>query len=321
MKAKDLRIVFMGTPDFAVESLKRLVEDGYNVVGVVTMPDKPAGRGLKLQQSAVKRYASEVGLPLLQPEKLKDPEFLEQFAAWNADLGIVIAFRMLPEVVWSQPRFGTFNLHASLLPQYRGAAPINRAIMNGETLTGVTTFMLNSGMDKGAILGRREVAIADDDTAGTLHDKLMFEGADLVLETVDRIAGGQVEALLQPESDEGLKPAPKIFKDDCRIDWDSDEKRVYDFVRGLSPYPAAWTMLDRGGGDPVQLKIYRIDRIPDRDGYLPGTVLSDGKTFVEVACGNGAVSVLELQAAGKKRMGIEEFLRGFKDDITACRFK
>ena len=321
MKAKDLRIVFMGTPDFAVESLKRLVEDGYNVVGVVTMPDKPAGRGLKLQQSAVKRYASEVGLPLLQPEKLKDPEFLEQFAAWNADLGIVIAFRMLPEVVWSQPRFGTFNLHASLLPQYRGAAPINRAIMNGETLTGVTTFMLNSGMDKGAILGRREVAIADDDTAGTLHDKLMFEGADLVLETVDRIAGGQVEALLQPESDEGLKPAPKIFKDDCRIDWDSDEKRVYDFVRGLSPYPAAWTMLDRGGGDPVQLKIYRIDRIPDRDGYLPGTVLSDGKTFVEVACGNGAVSVLELQAAGKKRMGIEEFLRGFKDDIKACRFK
>ena len=321
MKAKDLRIVFMGTPDFAVESLKRLVEDGYNVVGVVTMPDKPAGRGLKLQQSAVKRYASEVGLPLLQPEKLKDPEFLEQFAAWNADLGIVIAFRMLPEVVWSQPRFGTFNLHASLLPQYRGAAPINRAIMNGETLTGVTTFMLNSGMDKGAILGRREVAIADDDTAGTLHDKLMFEGADLVLETVDMIAGGQVEALLQPESDEGLKPAPKIFKDDCRIDWDSDEKRVYDFVRGLSPYPAAWTMLDRGGGDPVQLKIYRIDRIPDRDGYLPGTVLSDGKTFVEVACGNGAVSVLELQAAGKKRMGIEEFLRGFKDDITACRFK
>jgi methionyl-tRNA formyltransferase len=301
----------MGTPDFAVESLRRLVEGGYNVVGVVTSVDKPAGRGLKVQQSAVKQYALEAGLPVLQPEKLKDPAFLEQFAALDADLGIVIAFRMLPEAVWAQPRLGTFNLHASLLPQYRGAAPINRAIMNGETVTGVTTFLLNSGMDVGAIIGRREVAIAGDDTAGTLHDKLMYEGADLVLETVDRLAAGTARPVVQPAGDEGLKPAPKIFKDDCRIDWSADARTVYNFVRGLSPYPAAWTLLRREGAEDVPVKIYGAAVSADRPDRT-GSIASDGRTYISVSCGDGALRVGELQLAGKKRMTVEEFLRGFK---------
>lgn len=319
MNGKDIRIVFLGTPDFAVESLRRLVEGGYNVVGVVTSVDKPAGRGLKLQQSAVKKYALAAGLPVLQPEKLRDPEFLEELAALNADLGIVIAFRMLPEVVWAQPRLGTFNLHASLLPQYRGAAPINRAIMNGETVTGVTTFLLNSEIDKGAMLGRREVGIADNDTAGTLHDKLMAAGADLVLETVDKIASGNALPIEQPANDEGLKPAPKIFKDDCRIDWNADVRTVYDFVRGLSPYPAAWTVLEREGAENVHIKIYRGRIWEDRNRDMPGTVHSDGKTYIRIACADGSLSIEELQAAGKKRMGVEEFLRGFKE-IDACWF-
>lgn len=319
MNAKDIRIVFMGTPDFAVESLKRLVEGGYNIVGVVTSTDKPAGRGLKLQQSAVKKYALEAGLPVLQPEKLKDPDFLKDLCALDADLGIVIAFRMLPEVVWSQPRLGTFNLHASLLPQYRGAAPINRAIMNGETLTGVTTFMLNSEIDKGAILGRREVEIAYDDTAGTLHDKLMEAGAGLVLETVDKIAAGSAVPVEQPVNDEGLKSAPKIFKDDCRINWNADERTVYDFVRGLSPYPAAWSPLKRNGGEELHVKIYSAQVVGGGSGEAPGTLFSDGRTFIRVACGGGMLSIRELQVAGKKRMGVEEFLRGFKE-IGDCTF-
>ncbi len=320
MSGKNLRIVFMGTPDFAVESLRRLVEGGYNVVGVVTSVDKPAGRGLKLQQSAVKEYALEAGLPVLQPEKLKDQAFLEELTALDADLGIVIAFRMLPEAVWAQPRLGTFNLHASLLPQYRGAAPINRAIMNGETVTGVTTFMLNSEIDKGAVIGRREVAITDEDTAGTLHDKLMYVGAELVVETVDKIASGNTEPIEQPASDEGLKPAPKIFKDDCRIDWGADARTVYDFVRGLSPYPAAWSVLKRPGTEDVQIKIYSARIGKGRAGAVPGSVASDGRTYMEVACGSGSLLVTELQAAGKKRMGVEEFLRGFKE-IGASAFE
>ncbi len=319
MDGKSLRIVFMGTPDFAVESLRSLVDGGYNVVGVVTSTDKPAGRGLKLQQSAVKRYAVETGLPVLQPEKLKDPEFLQELAALNADLGIVIAFRMLPEVVWAQPKLGTFNLHASLLPQYRGAAPINRAIMNGETVTGVTTFMLNSEIDKGAVIGRSEVEIASDDTAGTLHDKLMTVGAKLVLETVDRLAAGNAVPMEQPVSDEGLKPAPKIFKEDCRIDWNSDARSIYDFVRGLSPYPAAWSALKRDGHDDLQVKVYRTSVGKPISGGRPGAIESDGKTYLAVTCGDGALFIEELQAAGKKRMGIEEFLRGFKE-ISGCNF-
>lgn len=309
----------MGTPDFAAESLKRLVEGGYNVVGVVTSVDKPAGRGLKMQQSAVKKYALEAGLPVLQPEKLRDPVFLGQLAALNADLGIVIAFRMLPEAVWAQPKLGTFNLHASLLPQYRGAAPINRAIMNSESVTGVTTFMLNSEIDKGDMLGRREVPIADDDTAGTLHDKLMLEGAELVLETVEKIASGRVRPIEQPAGDEGLKPAPKIFKDDCRIDWNADARTVYDFIRGLSPYPASWSVLKREGAEDLPVKIYRASVVDGCSSVEPGVITSDGKAFIAVACGSGSVRIEELQAAGKKRMSVEEFLRGFKD-ISVCSF-
>ena len=241
MKKEDLRIVYMGTPDFAVEALRCLVEGGYNVVGVITMPDKPAGRGHKLQQSPVKQYALAHGLPLLQPEKLKDEAFLEQLRAWQADLQIVVAFRMLPEVVWAMPRLGTFNLHASLLPQYRGAAPINWAVINGDTETGVTTFFLKHEIDTGEVIRQERVAIADTDDAGTVHDRLMLLGGRVVTETVDAILNGTATSIPQEQmaASEPLRPAPKIFKDTCRIDWSRSVKEVYDFVRGLSPYPAA----------------------------------------------------------------------------------
>ena len=243
MKKEDLRIVYMGTPDFAVEPLRCLVEGGYNVVGVITMPDKPAGRGHKLQQSPVKQYALAHGLPLLQPEKLKDETFLAQLRTWQADLQIVVAFRMLPEVVWAMPRLGTFNLHASLLPQYRGAAPINWAVINGDTETGVTTFFLKHEIDTGEVIRQERVAIADTDDAGTVHDRLMLLGGRVVTETVDAILDGTATSIPQEQmaASGPLRPAPKIFKDTCRIDWSRPVKEVYDFVRGLSPYPAAWT--------------------------------------------------------------------------------
>lgn len=313
MTGKDLRIVFMGTPDFAAASLRRLVNGGYNVVAVITMPDKPSGRGLKMHASAVKEYALEAGLRVLQPEKLKDPDFVREFAELNADLGIVIAFRMLPEVIWSQPRFGTFNLHASLLPQYRGAAPINWAIINGETRTGVTTFFLNSEIDKGDIIDRQEIAISPDDTAGTLHDKLMSAGSELVVETVEKIATGNFVSLSQIDASEDLRPAPKIFKEDCRIDWRRTPEELYNFVRGLSPYPAAMAIMrKRCDSEDVAVKIYtvRTEAAAATDS-AHGEILSDGKTFIKVACGGGLVSILELQAAGKKRLRVEEFLRGF----------
>jgi methionyl-tRNA formyltransferase len=312
-----MKIVFLGTPDFAVASLRALVEAGHDVVAVVTAPDKPAGRGLKMQQSAVKEYAVVAGLKVLQPQRLKDPEFLEELHALKPDLGIVIAFRMLPEVVWAAPRLGTFNLHASLLPQYRGAAPINWAVINGETMTGVTTFFLNSEIDKGAILGRREVAITPDDTAGTLHDKLMNVGAQLVLETVKNIADGTAVAHEQPLDDSNLKPAPKIFRDDCRIDWNRTMAELHNFVRGLSPYPAAWSTL--GGGETV--KIFKVRPVePSQESAsgsslcghaLPGTTHSDGRTFLHIACADGWLAIEELQLAGKKHMPIEDFLRGW----------
>ena len=240
MNAKDLRIVFMGTPEFAVPSLRALVAGGYRVVAVVTAPDKPAGRGQRLHESDVKIAARELGLPVLQPEKLRDPEFVETLRSLEPDLGIVIAFRMLPEVVWAMPRLGTFNLHASLLPQYRGAAPINWAIINGERETGVTTFLLNHEIDKGAILGQIRVPIGEEDTVGTMYEKLMQTGTGLVLETVERIAAGEVQPVEQQQIDDRtLKPAPKIFKEDCRIDWSQPGRRIIDFIRGLSPYPAA----------------------------------------------------------------------------------
>ncbi len=317
---KGLRIVYMGTPDFAVAPLRRLVEEGYQVVSVITMPDKPAGRGLKLQESAVKRYAKEAGIPVLQPEKLKNPEFVAQFRALNADLAIVIAFRMLPEIIWSSPRLGTFNLHASLLPQYRGAAPINWALINGENRTGVTTFMLNHEIDKGDILGQHEVAISPEDNAGTLHDKLMNAGVELVTETVEAIAAGTARPIVQPESEKGLlKEAPKIFKDDCRIDWSETGENIRNLVRGLSPYPAAWSALS-GTQESSNVKIYEVRFERAIHSHPPGMLFTDGKKYLKTACADGYILIGELQMAGKKRMKTEEFLRGFKG-IENCRFE
>lgn len=315
-KAKELRIVYMGTPDFAVAPLKALVEGGYNVVAVVTTPDKPSGRGLKVNESAVKRYATEVGLPILQPVKLRDEEFVSAFKDLRADLGIVIAFRMLPEIIWAAPRLGTFNLHASLLPQYRGAAPINRAIMNGETETGVTTFLLNPQIDEGAVLGQTKVAIEPSDNVGTLHDKLMNVGVDLVLETVEKIADGNVTPIEQSDMCDGeLRPAPKIFKEDCHIDFSRSGVEIVNLVRGLSPYPAAWANLSEG----LSAKIFEVAFEPQSVDVECGTVASDGKKYIRVACADGWIVVKELQLSGKKRMTAEELLRGFRNP-TDYRF-
>ena len=314
MKKEDLRIVYMGTPEFAVESLRCLVEGGYKVVGVVTMPDKPAGRGHKIQYSPVKQYALEQGLPLLQPEKLKDEAFLEALRAWKADLQIVVAFRMLPEVVWNMPRLGTFNLHASLLPQYRGAAPINWAVINGETETGVTTFFLKHEIDTGEVIRQVRVPIADTDNVGTVHDRLMALGGKLVVETVDDILNGTVRGIPQEEMkvEGGLRPAPKIFKDTCRIDWSHSVKSIYDFVRGLSPYPVAWTELVQPDGQKLQMKVFETGKMPDAaDGCAPGTLRTDGKTYLRVAAADGWVDIRALQLPGKRRLATDEWLRGF----------
>lgn len=315
-KAKQLRIVYMGTPDFAVAPLRALVEGGYNVVAVVTTPDKPSGRGLKVNESAVKRYAVEVGLPIYQPVKLRDEEFVEAFRALDADLGIVIAFRMLPEIIWAAPRLGTFNLHASLLPQYRGAAPINRAIMNGETVTGVTTFLLNPQIDEGAVLGQVKVEIEPSDNVGTLHDKLMNVGVDLVLETVEKIAEGNVTPIEQSEMFEGeLKPAPKIFKEDCHIDFSLGGEQIINLIRGLSPYPAAWANLS----EDLSAKIFDARFVAQKTDAECGTILSDGKKYLHVACADGVIEIEQLQLSGKKRMTAEELLRGFRNP-TDYRF-
>ncbi len=309
MNSKDIRIVYMGTPDFAVESLKRLVEGGYNIVGVVTMPDKPAGRGQKIRYSAVKEYALSKGLYLMQPERLKDEEFLAELKSLNADLQIVVAFRMLPESVWNMPPMGTFNLHASLLPQYRGAAPINWAIMNGDKESGVTTFFLTHEIDTGNIIMQRTTPISDDDCAGTLHDRLMLIGADMVCETVDAIAKGNIEPKEQP-MDIDLKAAPKIFKDDCRIDWSKSAIEIRNKIRGLSPYPAAWGALQiKEGEEPLAVKIFSADIVDSCGDY--GDIKSDGKRYIEVACGEGSLRLTSLQLPGKKRLTVEELLRGF----------
>lgn len=314
MKKEDLRIVYMGTPDFAVESLRCLVEGGYNVVGVITMPDKPAGRGHKLQFSPVKQYALEHNLPLLQPEKLKDEAFLEALRAWKADLQIVVAFRMLPEVVWNMPRLGTFNLHASLLPQYRGAAPINWAVINGDTETGITTFFLKHEIDTGEVIQQVKVPIAETDNVGTVHDKLMLLGGQLVTETVDAILADEVKTIPQEEMAVvgELRPAPKIFKETCRIDWNQPVKRVYDFVRGLSPYPAAWTELCMPDGQRLVLKVFETDKILENHNQHPGTVQTDGKKILRVAATDGWIDIRALQLPGKKRLKTEELLRGFR---------
>lgn len=313
MKKEDLRIVYMGTPDFAVEPLRCLIQGGYNVVGVITMPDKPAGRGHKIQYSPVKQYALEHRLPLLQPEKLKDETFVEELRAWKADLQIVVAFRMLPEVVWNMPRLGTFNLHASLLPQYRGAAPINWAVINGDKETGITTFFLKHEIDTGEVIQQVRVPIGDTDNVGIVHDKLMMLGGRLVTETVDAILAGTVESIPQEKMVQvgELRLAPKIFKDTCRIDWNQSVKRIYDFIRGLSPYPAAWTELVQPDGAVVALKIFETEKIFQSHQLEPGTLLTDGKTYIRVATMDGMIEIHSLQLPGKKRLKTDELLRGF----------
>ena len=275
----------MGTPDFAVEALQCLVEGGYNVVGVITMPDKPAGRGHKIQYSPVKQYALDHQLPLLQPEKLKDEEFIQALREWKADLQIVVAFRMLPEVVWNMPRLGNFNLHASLLPQYRGAAPINWAVINGDTETGITTFFLKHEIDTGEVIQQVRIPIADTDNVEIVHDKLMHLGGRLVIETVDAILEGKVKSIPQEEMAVAgeLRPAPKIFKETCRIDWNQPVKRVYDFIRGLSPYPAAWSELVNPEGEAVVVKIFESETLPKVHTLAPGSIVTDGKYFLRVA--------------------------------------
>lgn len=314
MEAKDLRIVFMGTPEFASTSLRRLVEEGYNIVAVVTTPDKPAGRGQKMHFSDVKVTAEELGLPILQPEKLRDEEFLSALRELQADLGIVIAFRMLPEVVWAMPRLGTFNLHASLLPQYRGAAPINWAIINGETRTGVTTFLLNHEIDKGAIIEQEAVDILPEDNIGTLYDKLMAVGAQLVVSTVERLASGNYKTVEQMHIDEStLKPAPKIFKEDGRVDWTQKGVDIVNLVRGLSPYPAAWTPIFKDGVEVGSAKLFNVRFEADEKVAVAGEVVTDGKSYLGVRCADGVVYIDELQMAGKRRMATKELLLGWRD--------
>jgi methionyl-tRNA formyltransferase len=304
----------MGTPEFASTSLRRLVAEGYNVVAVVTTPDKPAGRGQKMHESDVKLTAKELGLPILQPEKLRDEGFLEAIKALDIDLGIVIAFRMLPEVVWAMPRLGTFNLHASLLPEYRGAAPINWAIINGETRTGVTTFLLNHEIDKGAIIAQQEVDILAEDNIGTLYDKLMHIGSELVTKSVDAVATGDYTPIEQMHIDENtLKPAPKIFKDDCRVDWSREGRDIVNLVRGLSPYPAAWSPLFKDGAEVGSVKLFEVRFVADDKQGSVGSVVTDGRTTYGVRCKDGVVYFESVQLAGKKRMIIKELLLGWRD--------
>lgn len=315
MNKKDLRIVFMGTPDFAVESLRILVENDYNVVGVITMPDKPSGRGHKIQYSAVKKYALEKGLPLLQPEKLKDESFLEELKNWSADLQIVVAFRMLPEVVWDMPRLGTFNLHGSLLPQYRGAAPINWAIINGDKETGVTTFFLTHEIDTGKIIRQKKIKIEEQDNAGKIHDELMYLGAELVKETVDLILADKVDVVSQEQliTNEGeLRSAPKIFKETCHIDWNKPASEIHNLIRGMSPYPSAWTELYVPSKEPQMVKVYASEIVKANDILPAGSIKTDWKNYLYVACAGGYISVKEIQFAGKRAMQIDEVLRGYK---------
>lgn len=313
MMKKPLRILFMGTPEFAVSSLEGLIEAGYQVVAVVTAPDTPSGRGLKLQPSPVKISALGHGIPVLQPEKLKDETFLDELGSFEASLQVVVAFRMLPEVVWAMPSSGTFNLHASLLPQYRGAAPIQRALMNGETETGVTTFYLKHEIDTGHILLQEKVPIGPEETAGELHDRLKEIGARLVVKTVKAIEEDAVKPLPQEMRITGapeLKTAPKIFKDDCRLDFSKEVTVVFNKVRGLSPSPGAFTFLQRPDGEKALVKVFRAVTQPASHSVPPGAIQSDGKTFMKVSCSNGWLDILEIQQAGKRRMGIREFLTG-----------
>lgn len=311
-----MRIVFMGTPEFAVESLKVLIQHQYQVVGVVTAPDKPAGRGYKLQYSAVKQFALDHQLHLLQPTNLKDEAFLQALKALKADLQIVVAFRMLPEVVWNMPPMGTFNLHASLLPQYRGAAPINWAIINGEQETGVTTFFIREGVDTGNIILQERISIHNEDDAGTLHDKLMIKGAQLVKKTVDGLAKGAITTTAQSsiiEDASTLKLAPKLFKDNCKMDFSGSVDEMHNFVRGLSPYPTAWTSLQLPGQpEAMVLKVFKTGKEKCTHQSAIGSVHTDGKNFLKIALPDGFIQLVEIQAPGKKRMDIASFLRGLR---------
>ncbi len=301
----------MGTPDFAVPSLNILVENGYDVVGVITVPDKPAGRGQQIQESAVKKYALSKGLTLLQPDKLKAAEFLQQLKTLNADIQVVVAFRMLPEAVWNMPRLGTINLHGSLLPQYRGAAPINWAIINGENETGVTTFLLQHEIDTGQIIFNHKIAISETDTAGSIHDKLMEVGANLVLKTIQAIEKNEYPQIDQEQLMVGdLKIAPKIFKDDCKIDWNNSCEIIYNKVRGLSPYPTAFSTIKNEKGI-LNFKIFGCTKEETAHTNTPGTIDTDNKTYFKVATNNGYIQLNDIQLEGKKRMPIADFLRGF----------
>ena len=310
MSTSSLRIIFMGTPDFAVASLDALVQAGFNIVGVVTAPDKPAGRGMKLTESAVKKYAVEKGLTILQPEKLKNPEFIDQLRNLKADLQIVVAFRMLPEIVWNMPPLGTVNLHGSLLPQYRGAAPIHWAVINGEKETGVTTFKLKHEIDTGDILIQKSFPIGEDETTGEVHDTMKMIGAEVLVETVKGLATGSLQEVSQSSvvNSESLvlKHAPKIFTETCQINWDQTVDMLHNFIRGLSPFPGALTKLD----DKI-LKIYRSKKESSNHHHAVGNVFSDGKTFIKFSCKDGYIHVTDLQLEGKKRMLVEDFLRGY----------
>jgi len=311
---KTLRIVFMGTPEFAVPSLNKLYEAGYDIAAVVTAPDKPAGRGMQLTQSAVKKYAVEKDLQILQPEKLKDRSFIEKLKSLNADIHVVVAFRMLPEIVWNMPPLGTINVHASLLPQYRGAAPINWAIINGEIETGVTTFKLQQQIDTGNILLQEKVKINPDGTAGRLHDKLKYTGANLLLQTIQQIENGQIEETPQPSLNlhsSTLQTAPKIFNETCEINWNKTVDEIYNLIRGLSPSPTAFTFLDK-----KKLKIFSAEKEKSAESNEPGKIITDHKTFLKFSALDGFISLKEIQLEGKKRMHIEDFLRGYRRKMT-----
>ncbi|MBK6967172.1 MAG: methionyl-tRNA formyltransferase [Bacteroidales bacterium] len=309
---KKVRIVFMGTPEFAVESLRQLAENGYEIAAVVTVPDKPAGRGLKMKESAVKRFAVSQGMNVLQPANLKDAEFISELSSLNANLFVVVAFRKLPDVVWMMPEYGTFNLHASLLPDYRGAAPINHAVINGEHVTGVTTFFLNSEIDTGRIILNRLVSIGPDETAGELHDRMMITGAQLVVETVRAIEQETFNVLDQPATAKGIKPAPRIFREHCKIDWSKTAGEVHNLIRGLSPYPGAYSRMI-SGEQMIEVKILRSAIIRTDEKLVPGEVTIADRNRLLVSCSDSYIEILQMQASGKKEMRASDFLRGIRN--------
>jgi methionyl-tRNA formyltransferase len=309
-----MRIVFMGTPEFAVAPLKALIENGYEIAAVITAPDKPAGRGKKIQSSAVKNFALSQGLKVLQPEKLKSEDFISELKNINPDLQIVVAFRMLPEIVWNIPKMGTFNLHASLLPDYRGAAPLNHAIINGDALTGLTTFFIDEKIDNGQIILQERLEIGPVETAGELHDRMMIKGSELVLKTVKLIEAEEVTPISQSKLESNLlmRPAPKIFKEDCHINWNKPVSSIHNLIRGLSPYPGAFALLKRDGKmDNLNVKIFHSTPVVEKHEYRPGSILSDNKNNLKVAAEDGFIEILELQMAGKNKQLIKDFLRGF----------